>query len=152
MPSPSFVVKLYPDVLLHRIMMGSGVILSLAGILLLINMAGPMSWRVVATVVWSLDCALTLRRLAAGQARVKLITLDSEGGVRTKSSMGVTTLAALQSGSFILARVAWLRIKDGRGGIYAGLFIQSRMNAADWHRIQLLWRQSRRAFGHPAGP
>ena len=132
--------------------MGSGVVLMLAGNLLLSNMEWPLTWRAVLSAIWILDCGITLRRLATGWAHVSLIMFDSDGGVRTKNSMGETIERTLQSGSFVLARIAWFRLKDGRGGVYSGLFIQCRMDADDWHRLQLLWQQSRQVFGHPAGP
>ncbi len=152
MSSPLFVVKLCPDALLHRFALGSGVILMLVGIFLVSNMEWPFSSRPVVTVFWVLDCSWTLRGLAAGLARVNLIILDLDGGVRTKDSMGETRVGKLATGSFIFARVAWLRLRNEGGGVYTGLFMRSRMNAADWHRLQLLWQQSRLAFGHPAGP
>lgn len=152
MSSPLFVVKLCPDLLLHRITLGAGVILMLVGIFLISYMEWPLNWRAVVAVLWVLDCSWTLRGLAAAFARVSLIILDSDGGVRSKDAKGETMAGMLQTGSFIFAHVAWLRLKNERGGDYAGLFLRSRMNAADWHRLQLLWQQARPAFGHPAGP
>jgi hypothetical protein len=105
----------------------------------------------VVTVLWLLDCSWTLRGLATGFARVNLIILDSDGGVRTKSSMGEAMAGELGTGSFVFARIAWLRLRNEGRGVYTGLFMRSRMNAADWHRLQLLWQQSRLAFGHPVG-
>ncbi len=124
----------------------------LVGVFLVSAMEWPFSLRAVVTIVWVLDCRCTLRGLAAGLARVNLIILDAEGGVRTKCSMGETEERKLGTGSFVFARFAWLRLRNEGGGVYTGLFVQSRVNTTDWHRLQLLWQQSRPAFGHPAGP
>ncbi len=152
MLSPFFVVKLCPDLLCHRLILGSGVLFMLAGILLLSNMEGFVYWRLGGAALWCADCCRSLWRFSAARAAVNLILLDSDGGVRTKCSMGRTTVRTLRAGSCVFANFAWLRLGSEDRGVYGGLFVRSRINAGDWHRLQLLWQQYRMAFGHRPGP
>jgi len=124
----------------------------LAGIVLLSKMEGFVYWRMSGAALWCIDCGWALWRFSAASAAVDLILLDSDGGVRTKCSMGTTTVRSLRTGSCVFAHLAWLRLGSEDRGVYGGLFVRSRINAGEWHRLQLLWQQSRMAFGHRPGP
>ncbi len=152
MPSPLFEVKLRPDPLLHRVVLLAGVIAMVIGALIIIDLRLNLIWRCTAGVVWILDCLFELRRLLAGIAWVRQISLDSGGGITALDASGDSVSLTLQSGSMVLPGLAWLRVADEDGRFYAGLFARRRMGSLEWHRLQLLWQQSRKAFGHRAGP
>ena len=152
MPSPLFEVKLRPDPLLHRAVLLAGVIAMVIGALIIIDLRLHFLWRCTAGAIWLLDCLFEIRRLLAGEAWVRQVSLDSGGGVTVLDVAGDRVPLTLQSGSIVLRELAWLRVANENGRYYAGLFARRRMDDLEWHRLQLLWQQSRKAFGHRPGP
>jgi hypothetical protein len=130
----------------------AGVSALISGILIIIELKLHPLWRCVAGVIWILDCHLELRRISAGSSWLRQLTLDSAGGVMALDAAGDNVSLTLRSGSIVLPELAWLRVADDEGRMFTGLFARRRTDSPQWHRLQLLWHQSRGAFGHRAGP
>lgn len=126
----------------------SGLAAMLIGMVIIVLLEVPIWWRWIIGVLWLADCLSGLRNLAQGAQWAHQIALDSSGGVDVLTAGGRTERAELRSGTVVLSNFAWLRIGTCRGRQYSGLFIRKRTSPADWHNLQLLWRQSREAFGH----
>ena len=152
MPSPLFEVKLEPDPFLHRIVILAGVIAMACGVLIIAEVQIDLAWRFVGGAIWSLDCVFEMRSFSKGIRWLRQLTLDSAGGLRALDSAGNQVVLSLRSGSVVLPELAWLRVVDNENRKFTGLFARRRANHREWHRLQLLWRQARKAFGHPAGP
>jgi len=152
MPSHLFEVTLRPDPLLHRVVIFAGVIAMLIGAFIITELTLHPLWQFVVGAAWTVDCLFELRRLSAGRAWLREISLNSGGEINALDVSGDNVPLTLRSGSVVLPELAWLSVADADGRVFAGLFARRRINRLDWHRLQLLWQQSRKAFGHPAGP
>lgn len=152
MSSPSFEVTLRPDPRLHYFVLTTGVAALLVGTVIIAHLNLSLILRWAAAMVWITDCCVALWSFNAGFARVRMIRLNSAGLVTSVEFDAEPTCVMLQTGSMILDHLAWIRLAEGNRFYYAGLFVRRLSSPAQWHRLQLLWRQSRAAFGHPVGP
>jgi len=152
MSSIEFEVVLHPDPLLHRRVLLSGVVAMLIGALLIISLPLAISWRAFLAAIWLAESLRELRQLCYGNCRVRSISLASSGRITATSPSGTTHSMTLHTGSLVLGSLAWLRLRFDNGDVFAGLFSRHQVGAEDWHRLQLLWHQSRTSFGHPPGP
>jgi hypothetical protein len=147
-----FEVVLHPDPFLHRLLMLAGVIAMLLGILIILALPISVHWRWLMAAIWVADCLRELGRTASGCARVRSIRLHATGEIFVSGPDGTVQQLTLRTGSMILPSLAWLRLSFSAGGSFVGLFTRGRTGPEDWHRLQLLWQQSRTSFGHPVGP
>ncbi|MGI9202990.1 MAG: hypothetical protein ACR2Q3_03205 [Woeseiaceae bacterium] len=145
-------MKLDPDPLLNRMVILAGAIAMMCGVFIIAELRLHPAWRFAGGIVWTVDCLYELKRMMTGIRWLRQITLDSAGGIRALDAVGNDVVLTLRSGSVVLPELAWLRVADNAGRKFTGLFARRRSHARDWHRLQLLWRQSGKTFGHPAGP
>jgi hypothetical protein len=99
--------------------------------------------------LWVCSGLLEIGGQLKGTARVCRICMDSDGGLRSRSRDGGSEPLQLLSGSVVLARVAWLRVRFGDGLKYGELLTGNARTSRDWHCLQLIWRQRASIFGRP---
>ncbi len=92
-----------------------------------------------------------LRRLVRGAARLQKLRLDAEGDVAGLGPDGRFEPLVLLSGSIVLKRLAWLRVRFADGSEHGELFKGDPASDPEWQRLQLLWRHRRGAFGRQDG-
>jgi len=109
-------------------------------------------WKPLILFCWWLDCGLQLRQLQRGMRRLAALRLAADGSVRAVDAAGRQAPAALLAGSVVGTRIAWLRVRFVDGGRHAELLLAVHCAPAEWHALQLIWRQSGRFFGQDAGP
>ena len=147
-----FEVVLQPDPTLRILVLRSGVVLLLTGIVLISFFPVSPLWRFVFSAIWLADCLREIHRLRRGSARIRSIVLDSQGVVATIDDHGIRHASTLLTGSMVLPGLAWIRVNDCNGRRHSDLFTRRRTGPGTWHRLQLLWHQAREAFCHPPGP
>ena len=152
MSSTVFEVVLRPDPALRLLVQLTGIVLLMAGIFLVVLLPVAPFWRFVLSAIWVADCLRELRNLRLGRARVRSIVLDSRGLVAGIDCVGDRHELTLQTGCMVLPKLAWLRVKSSAGICHGELFTRRYAGAQTWHRLQLLWHQSREVFGHQPGP
>jgi len=152
MSSTAFEVVLRPDPTLRRLVFGSGIATMTVGIILVTQLHIPSPWRGVIGAIWFADSLRELRNLRLGAARVSAVTLNSAGNIAAIDFDGDSHELTLLTGSMVLPGLAWFRVQFTSGRRYAELFSRKRAGPEIWHRLQLLWQQSREVFGHPPGP
>lgn len=150
MSSNVFGVTLQTDPLGRRIVRVSGILLLLAGVILILQLPFDRPWRLLLLVIWAGDCGFSLWRLERGYRRILGIRMDADGGFMLVGPGNAVTPGALVSGSLVYRRVAWLRFTLPGAGRHAELLLGARAESLDWHRFQLIWRLNRDIFGHPA--
>lgn len=97
-----------------------------------------------------LGCALSclllgwrdLCRLQRGFHACEAIQLLNDGSARIYGN-GAWTDARLESGSVVLSRVAWLRLKTADGVAVSELLSGDPRRSGDWRRLQVIWRHIR---------
>jgi len=145
--SRAFEVKLQADPIMRLAVLLAGATAGIAGVLLIVSFGLPWEWRVAATLIWLADCAWQLVRQVLGARQVTGFRLDSGGRLATICATGRERPARLLTGSLVLKNVAWFRVGLADGRSYGELLLAARTDPVSWHRLQLLWNQSREAFG-----
>ena len=72
--------------------------------------------------------------------------LDANGDVFATRPDGRSETVVLLSGSLVLSRLAWFRLRFTDGCICAELMLGDPISDPRWQRLQLIWQQSRMAF------
>ncbi len=148
--SGQFGTALTPDATLRQCVLFCGYA-AVAGIPILLAM--PLSWllKVPLALAWLFECRRELLNFRQGTARLHELRLDAAGKVTVIGPDGSIGPATLLSGSMVLQRLAWLRVRFADGRKHGELFRPRSRLDADWHRLQLLWRHRRGAFGRQEG-
>ena len=73
--------------------------------------------------------------------------LPSAGKVWVTDAAGQRVTATLLRGSIVIRRLAWLRMRLEDGRKYAELVSGNAVEDFQWHRFQLIWKQSRQIVG-----
>lgn len=146
--STAFVAELRTDAACRRIVFWSGAALVAAGACLLLATPIDVRIRILLLVIWLLDGAWSLYRLARGWQSVRGIRLSSTGEVFLLGSGGTPVSARVTTGSVVGRRLAWLRLLRPDGFPHAELLLAKNAESLAWHRFQLIWRIRREAFGH----
>ena len=152
MSSTAFEVVLYPDRALRRFVIRSGMALMTLGIILIAHLQIAAVWRFLIGSIWVAECLREQRNLGFGAARLRSLTLDSDGNVVALDFAGNRDEPTLLTGTMVLPTIAWFRLRYSGGRHHMVLFTRHRSGAAAWHRLQLLWQQAHAVFGHPPGP
>lgn len=148
MSLPVFEVKLQADPGLRRVVLVSGVLAMIAGLVLLMDLDIAFGWRAALCALWVADGLRELKNMANGSRRIAAIRFDADGGMTSVNRDGRTEPVRLLSGSLILPKIAWLRMRLPDGSRHAELLVASRCETEAWHGFQLIWQQCREAFGH----
>jgi len=151
MSSTVFSIELKPRESLRVLLMCCGVAAAAAGMVLIVTL--PLNgWsRALLAVLWGWQALRELRMQRHGMAQVAGIRLDSGGAVRGLDGDGEWRSLELRSGSIVLSSFAWLRLRLPDGSHYGELLAGDTQSSRNWHGLQLIWRQSRGAFGGRPG-
>jgi hypothetical protein len=128
------------------IVMLSGCAALLVGLVLLMRLPLPVPIRLPLIALWLLSSVRQLGRQSRGVQRVKAIRLEV-GGVTVIDRHGRQSPAQIMSGSVVLPRLAWLRLKCPDGLIYGELLRGDTAHNIQWRHLQMLWRQGAVSFG-----
>ncbi len=141
-----FKTELVPSPGLRKFVLICGVVALLTGILIILCLPLPPELRGAICIIWVVDCARELRMLRLGAARISHLQLDANGDIFATGPGGRSEYLVLLSGSVVLSRLAWLRLRFPDGGICAELMIGDPRSDPRWQGLQLIWQQSRAAF------
>ena len=140
MLSTEYSAEISPEPCLRRIVLVSGVLLALAGNLLIIFMPLPVTLRVFGVALWSFSALrelVLLRRAWAGCIALRFV---ADGEVEILGPDFEWHPAQLVSGSILLRSMGWLRVRTIAGPVVAELVRADRQPCPDWRRLQVIWR------------
>ena len=140
MPSTAYSAELDPDRRLRQLVLASGTVLAALGLLLLLTMNLPAWLRAVASVAWSLASALEIVRLRRSYRRYQRFRFDASGSWQVRDTAGDWHAAELLTGSVLLQRLGWLRLRIAGGVTLVELCRGDARTNRDWRRLQVLWR------------
>jgi len=125
---------------LRRVVLSAGLAASGIGVLVVVTLDVGALWRCLAVLAWIGWSARELRVIADGYKRFGRIRIDSEGNVELLIGEGDWVAARLLSGSVVLEKYAWLRIKPRNGRRYAEFIRGDTREDETWRRLQVIWR------------
>lgn len=138
---------LVPEPGLRRLVLGSGCVLLLCGSVLILTMPLAPLTCVVLLSLWILDGVREMRRLVRGRRRVIVLVLTESGTITATDADGRRHELTLLSGSVVLPRFAWLRLRFADKCQYGELIRGNADKDPQWQKLQLIWRQSAASFG-----
>ena len=149
--SARFETNLTPEPRLRRLVLLCGFLAALTGTLIISFM--PIYWalRIPLALVFIGESCRELRRLNRGAARLQQLRLDAAGNVLGLGPGGQVEPLALLSGSIVLEKLAWLRVRFADGLEHGELFRPNPGTDPEWQHLQLIWRHRRTPIGSQDG-
>ena len=151
MSSRGFEAVLVPATGLRRVLLAVSGAAWLSGTLLLLGLPLRPELTFVLVCLWLVRCLLESRSQVKGAARIDRIRICPTGSLEGLSGSGTVESLTLLSGSVVLSRVAWLRLRLDDGLEYGELLTGNPRRDEQWRRLQLNWRQRAAAFGGSGG-
>jgi hypothetical protein len=147
MSSTEFSAELRPDGTLRKLVLLSGALAAIAGLTLIMHMPLSAIHRVISSALWLVWCGIETSALTKVWPNVSRIIVNSAGEVWVTDAAGQRVRATLLRGSIVIRRLAWLRMHLEDGRKYAELVSGNAVEDCQWHRFQLIWKQSRQIVG-----
>ena len=151
MSSAAFETVLTPEPRLRQCLLLFGWLAMMTGIVLIVLMPLAPSWRILFAFAWVGESLRELRGLVRGARRLRRIRLDADGNIAGLGPDGRFEALTLLSGSVLMSRVGWFRVRFPDGSRYGELLRGDPARDLEWQRLQLIWRHGRRAFGRQDG-
>jgi hypothetical protein len=129
----------------------SGCLATTAGISIILMLPFSRVLQILLALLWGLENLRELGRFRKGAARLWGMRLDAGGQIEGIGPDGSVEPLKLLSGSKVLERLAWLRVQFPDGLKHGELFLGDPARDDEWHRLQLIWRHRRGAFGRQDG-
>lgn len=140
MSSNAYSAELRPEPCLRLVVLVAGIVLFLAGSLLVLLLPITFGFKVTLAFIWLIICGYEWSSNRLAYSRGGSLRVDSGGGIERKCRDGCWRPAKLAAGSVVTPRLAWLRISVGRGQRYGELFRGDARENVDWRRFQVIWR------------
>jgi hypothetical protein len=147
MSSTEFSTELRPDKRLRKLVVLSGAICGIAGLSLVIHMPIGVLLRIVLAAIWLSWCIFEVSVLTRAWIRTSRIRISQSGQIWVTDAAGQRLRVSLLRGSVVGNRYAWLRIRFEDGRKSAELVGGNAVKDGQWHRFQLIWKQSRQTIG-----
>ncbi len=146
MSSRRFVADLKPDPYLRKIVMLAGCAALIIGLLLLMRLPAAVPIRLALVVPWLIGGVRQLSRQSRGVHRIRAIRLEV-GEAWIIDRQGRRAAVQIMSGSIVLPRLAWLRLRLADGLVCGELLRGDATVCEHWRHLQILWRQGPGAYG-----
>lgn len=121
-------------------MRAAAVLVLLLGLGVILFLPLALGWRVAAALLWSLLACRDLVQLEYARGRCAKIRVFPQGQVLLYGSDGRLRDASIVSGSIVLRRLAWLRMRLPNGCCYSALLRGNSRESQQWRRLQVIWR------------
>lgn len=151
MSSSEFAVRLEVDWRSRMVVLASGALFAIVGSVIVASFNLALPLRVFLLLAWILESGREFRNYLAGMRRLSGIRLGTSGRILVTGPDGHIEIAELETGSVVLGSFAWVRLRFADGARHGELLVAGWTESRSWHRLQLIWRMCREAFGHP-GP
>jgi hypothetical protein len=140
MSSPPYSTDLPTEPLLRRVVLWSGIVLLLVGVVVIAGLPLPGYWGLIAVGVWVAAGSRELLALAGAYRRYRALRIYSDGSIEVRREDASTASARLLPGSIVLPRLAWLRLRL-EGGPTSGELLRGDTGENEaWRRLQVIWR------------
>lgn len=140
MSSSTYSAYLSPDPGLRLIVINSGRLLTAIGFVLIFTLELNVLMRAVAAVAWGALSYLELRQLRRGFNSCVAIRVLPGGAILLRNRDGEWIPADLLTGSVLLQRFGWLRLRSADGCRFAELISGDSRTNRQWRHLQVIWR------------
>ena len=140
MSSTAYSAELQPDSRLRRLVACSGLLLCLAGAVVILLLPTDLWMRLATCALWAATCAREQREFRRGWADCRKLRFTADGHVAILGADQVWRPAQRESGSVLLGRGGWIRLRDHRGAVFGELLTGDGRASPDWRRLQVIWR------------
>ncbi|MCO4810697.1 MAG: hypothetical protein KC572_03790 [Gammaproteobacteria bacterium] len=140
MSSTAYSAEFKPDPRLRRLVAGSGVLLGIAGFLVILHLPTDIWMRLAACLLWVGSAARDHWQLQRGWADCLALRFTASGELSVLGADQTWRAARRQSGSVLLRKFGWIRLRDHRGLVFGELLFGDDRASPDWRRLQVIWR------------
>lgn len=139
MSSTAYSAELRPDPLLRRVVLWSGIVFAVVGILVILIL--PLAWwvRLTLSAGWVAVGCRERRQLQRGWAACDRLRFDSTGKIGVQDA-GEWHEAQWESGGVLLRKAGWIRLRNHHGLVFGELLSGDARTSPDWRRLQVIWR------------
>jgi hypothetical protein len=138
--SNAYSAELQVDPILRRCVVGTGLLLLLAGVAAVFTLPVPLMQRGAAAALWSAGCGCSIWRLVGAWGTYVALRISPDGIVRLRQADSEWQDAVLLPGSVLLRDWGWIRLRPRGGPAFAEPLCGTRQNRQDWRRLQVIWR------------
>ena len=140
MSSATYSASLTPDPWLRIVVLTSGQLLIVAGLVMILNLDLSAVLRGAGCLAWlGLGC-VELGRADRGFRYCRALRVGPGGEIALQNADLEWEPATLKSGSVVIGQFAWLRVQTG-GGRQCAEFLRGDARAdPDWRRLKVIWR------------
>ena len=140
MSSNAYSTCLYADRVLRRWVLASGILLSVIGALLIVTLPVATAIRLLLLITWLAWHGRETRMLLLAYGCYRGIELNEHGELALLDRHGQRHAGRLLPGSLVLRRIAWIRVRDARGRVFAEPLRGRCGETRAWRRLQVIWR------------
>lgn len=140
MSSTAYFAEFKPDPHLRRLVAASGVLLGIAGVLVILLLPTDLWMRLAACVIWVVTSAREHRQLQRGWADCRALRFTANGELTVLGADQTWRAARQETGSVLLRKLGWIRLRDHRGVVFGELLSGDDRASPDWRRLQVIWR------------
>ena len=140
MSSTAYSAELHPESNLRQLVLASGALLGVLGIVMLNLISVSTMPRVFLGLAWLLLTGRELWHCRVAYSRNSILRISGCGGAEVLGPEGNWQPVDLCAGSIVLPRMAWLRISAASGLKYAELLRGNSRESEQWRRFQVIWR------------
>jgi len=149
--SAKFETVLVPASRVRNTLLGASAACTATGALLILGLPLRPVVKLTMLGLWLYRGSCELRNRLRGMSRLDRIRIEPSGRVTADRGTGAREPLVLLSGSVVLTRMAWLRVRFPDGLQYGEMLLGNAGRDEQWRRLQLIWRQGMPAFGGPQG-
>ena len=140
MSSTAYSAAFKPDPRLRRLVAASGLLLGIAGVLVILLLPTDLWMRLAACIVWVATSAREHRQLQRGWADCRALRFTANGDLTVLGADQTWRTAHRETGSVLLRKFGWIRLRDHRGVVFGELLSGDDRVSPDWRRLQVIWR------------
>ncbi len=138
--STVFVAGIRSSQTLRTLVVASGWLLLLAGLVCVMALPMPLHQSVAAGIGWLLPVAWQLRRLRCAYMKYRYIHVFHDGRASLVSARGTAVAARILPGSMLLRSIGWLRLESVDGTRSSELVYGNCRKNKGWRRLHVIWR------------
>ena len=138
--STSYSAEIAPDPRLRRLVLLSGTLLFVAGLVCTALLYVPAVLKGGVAITWVCLCGYEGLAFRRGYREGGALRIAAGGAVERQCRDARWRPATLCAGSIVLRRFAWLRIAPPGARPYAELVNATAQETENWRRLQVIWR------------